>query len=504
MKTANQRRTPTEEYLHRQKNRRRLVLLAIVALLVLYVVVKYGRGGPITYQSDVEHFKYGSIGSDIENGMPIAILKVLPKVFPEYLPEGEKSPRDLTAFGFIQEPGHELPIGFSQRKRIIMLTGLNCGACHVGVVRDDPLVPGMPVVGMPANTVNLQAFFVFLFDCASDERFNGDVIVAALRERQRWLNPLDAIIYRQAIPQFRAALLLRQSQIGALFNANHPDFGPGRVDTFNPYKLIQFADYYRGRLLKPEEAIGTSDFPSIWNQAIRRDLNLHWDGNNKSVRERNVSAAFGAGATRENIDLDAIVRIENWLLDHQPTRPQFLQVDTAARERGENVYRRKCYACHDVSGDRIGSVEPLAKIGTSEWRLNSFTDELAKLQRMYGEGFESWTMESFTKTNGYANAPLDGLWARAPYLHNGSVPTIWELLTPAAERSTEPFYRGHGVLDVENLGIRRDVKRAGGLPSFLFDVGLKGNGNQGHSGEAYGTELSDQEKRDLIEYLKTL
>jgi hypothetical protein len=66
------------------------------------------------------------------------------------------------------------------------------------------------------------------------------------------------------------------------------------VDTFNPYKAIQF-NWPLDRPPK-SELIGASDYPSLWNQAPREGMHLHWDGNNTSVDERNLSAALGARA----------------------------------------------------------------------------------------------------------------------------------------------------------------------------------------------------------------
>ncbi len=66
-----------------------------------------------------------------------------------------------------------------------------------------------------------------------------------------------------------------------------------------------------------------------------------------------------------------------------------------------------------------------------------------------GEG-KPWRFNHFRKTNGYANMPLDGLWLRAPYLHNGSVPTLRALLFP--EERPAVFYRGYDVYDWTNVG----------------------------------------------------
>ena len=85
--------------------------------------------------------------------------------------------------------------------------------------------------------------------------------------------------------------ILERAKQNAWFN-DRPLQGPGRVDTFNPYKRIFNFD------LKADKSVGTADLPPLFNQRIRQGMWLHWDGNNNPVEERNKSAAIGAGATR--------------------------------------------------------------------------------------------------------------------------------------------------------------------------------------------------------------
>jgi hypothetical protein len=98
----------------------------------------------------------------------------------------------------------------------------------------------------------------------------------------------------------------------------------------------------------------------------------------------------------------------------------------------------------------------------------------------------------------YKARPLDGIWATAPYLHNGSVPNLYQLLLPSTERATT-FQVGSRVFDPVNVGFVSDEG------PFRFDTLLKGNSNKGHEGSRYGTDkLSDKERWELVEYLKTL
>ena len=68
--------------------------------------------------------------------------------------------------------------------------------------------------------------------------------------------------------------------------------------------------------LPAEELNGSSDYPSIWMQRPREGMNLHWDGNNSSVSERNLSAALGAGVTPVTVDHASLARVRNWLGEH--------------------------------------------------------------------------------------------------------------------------------------------------------------------------------------------
>ncbi|MGD8570606.1 MAG: di-heme-cytochrome C peroxidase, partial [Gammaproteobacteria bacterium] len=96
----------------------------------------------------------------------------------------------------------------------------------------------------------------------------------------------------------------------------------------------------------------------------------------------------------------------------------------------------------------------------------------------------------------YRATPLEGVWATAPYLHNGSVQNLYELLLPATERQ-RAFYVGSRRFDTEKVGFESEDRHK----AFLLDTTLPGNSNFGHE---YGITLSEEEKMDLIEFLKTL
>ena len=173
--------------------------------------------------------------------------------------------------------------------------------------------------------------------------------------------------------------------------------------------------------------------------------------------------------------------------------------------RGEPLYQQHCQDCHAdhrfrdgvVSGSRVGTVVPIAAIGTDRHRLDSYTVTFAMNQ--YGLYPDSaYRFSHFRKTDGYANHPLDGIWLRGPFLHNGAVPTLRDLLEPP-ERRPKVFYRGYDVYDRTKVGFVSDVPGANGQTFFRYDTSVPGNSNGGH---IYGTTLSDADKSAIVEYMK--
>lgn len=536
----------------------------VVAVLAggIYVAARLADDQPVAFDDVEAHFKYGSTGgergwkSQFGFGIPYWMWVALPELFPEYLPDG-KAGRGYAALGLLYEPGRDprfdLPIGLSMRRvQGIDRVYFTCAVCHAGSVRTAPDAPPMIVPGMPANTVNFGGLAQFLKRAAADERFEASHVlpaidaVAALRRREYTgtavyrpaeFGRIDTLLFRQVgVAMMRATL---GELMGKLSFVDFTTWGPGRVDTFGPPKALLG---FRMDTAPAHEKVGVSDFPSVWNQRARKGMSLHWDGNNCSVDERNLSAAYGTGATPATLDRPSLFRIANYLWD-TAVPPPFPpgRIDQALVPAGARVYREYCWTCHGEGaspfravgdGSRVGQVTPIADIGTDPARLDSYTRELAMSQNTLYAGFPADEdgcrayVESacrpdqdeaeylalrdrcypsrfahFRKTGGYANQPLDGLWLRAPYLHNGSVPSLRALLEPSYLRPAQ-FQIGYDVYDFEHVGF---VSAGPGAEreGWTLDTRRPGNGNAGHEGAAFGTLLADHLKDALVEYLKT-
>src|SRR5262249_48947731 len=113
-------------------------------------------------------------------------------------------------------------------------------------------------------------------------------------------------------------------------------------------------------------------------------------------------------------------------------------------------------------------------------------------------------------TVGYQAPPLDGIWATAPYFHNGSVPTVAGGLNSKTRPKifTRSFRTDKDAYDAVNLGWKVQVLERGPdekLPALerrkVYDTTQPGRGNGGHT---FGDDLTEEQRRAVIEYLKTL
>jgi cytochrome c peroxidase len=324
----------------------------------------------------------------------------------------------------------------------------------------------------------------------------------------------------------------------------HPETVPGfgRADAFGTARALLFGKENAQPLTSP------SSFPYIWN--MPSTAWFHWPSNTNSVMQRNIGEALGLGASADSrtgestIDFYGLHMLEQ--LAYKTRAPKWPEdvlgkIDQAKADRGEQIYKDNCTRCHDsgkpdaVDPNVINyTLIPLQVVGTDDneaknWTVPVTVDgksvefgaaQKVVLDAIFTKGKEklkktrpdldvdkidwesgrknppAWRVayaNPTTKTLGYPTKPLAGIWATAPYLHNGSVPTLADMLTPPADRP-KTFMVGSREYDAKKLGYRADQ-------GWVFDTTLKGNSNQGHP---FGTTLKPEEKEDLMEFLKRL
>ncbi len=320
--------------------------------------------------------------------------------------------------------------------------------------------------------------------------------------------PQRATSISDALEHFAETVRLLKARVDFLLglatsNVAHTPPGFGRVDAFGSA---------RNRFFPTDKKPTTApiSYPHLWG--LKRLAWLHLDANTTSVLERNAGQAIGVCGLFDPDTFDSTLKVDNIqaleelaLKITPPAWPaKFGKIDKEQAARGKALFEKHCLKCHRPDED--GSVLP-DDVGTDRTRAENFAQDadgkkfdealsaaLKKLVRQAGGTTPDEKLWRLTRK--YPNRPLTAIWATAPYLHNNSVPTLYDLLLPASKRPTR-FPVGHREYDPKKLGYSDQA----GTPSFPFDTKATGNGNGGHE---YGTDMSDEQRRDLLEYLKTL
>jgi hypothetical protein len=475
----------------------KIFLLIVVLLVVAGGIIGWQKffreePQPAWVMSTPEmRFKYGSIGAEYDAGIPYWIFYVLPRMFPEKLP----GPGGYAALGVAWEQGQELPIGFTKKVIGFPRVANNCASCHTASYRMSANSNPIFVPTGPNHTLNLEAFFRFVVDCAKDPRFNADDILSEIGLVYK-LPLLDKLIYRFIlIPITKKRLLEREKQFAWIYRKDFPEWGRGRDDAMNLTKYFILE-------VPVDNSIGPTDMPSIWNlkkYKPEQGMLMNLAGDSYDAHSVIIDSALGLlGAPPHNKQdfMEQVAWLEKYLSELPAPKYSF-PIDQDKARTGKAVFDQNCASCH--ASDRTGKRVPVEEVGTDRERLGTGSKQAAidSNKKVRSFGIERRGLVE-NEPSGYIAAFLDGIWLRAPYLHNGSVPTLRDLLKPVAERP-QVFYRGHDVYDPVNVGFITDgeAERVG----TKFDVRERASSNRGHE---YGTQLSADEKSALIEYLKTL
>jgi hypothetical protein len=205
--------------------------------------------------------------------------------------------------------------------------------------------------------------------------------------------------------------------------------------------------------------------------------------------------------------------VRAYLLSLEPPKYPF-PIDAPLAKKGQEVFEATCSRCHGTYGEKWtypNRVVPLKEIGTDPKRWEGLTKKLADYYN------QSWFAHEKGDdgyqgivSDGYQAPPLDGLWATAPYFHNGAAPTVYHVLNSKARPKvfTRSYRTDDADYDREKLGWKVKVLDGPADPKLppierrkVYDTTQPGRGNGGHT---FGDKLSDDERRAVIEYLKTL
>lgn len=362
-------------------------------------------------------------------------------------------------------PNDGLPMGFRKAPRLLNTgIGIDCMLCHAGSIN------GKSYVGLGNSTLDIQAIF--------EELSRADGMTGKM--------------------PFTYTNVRGTTEAGG--------FGVYLLGFRNPDLSL------RG----PRKELGLhddlcEDVPAWWLMKKKKTIYHTGATDSRSVRTLMQFMMHPLTTPKDFEKHEPAFRdISQYLTNMEPPKyPSALDKDKAAK--GEVVFKQSCAKCHGTYGEKWtypNKVIPLSEIGTDGNRHRG-------IEEAYGKEYsESWfgkeqPAKPIRMTDGYQAPPLDGIWATAPYFHNGSVPTLDGVLNTKArpKRFTRSYKTTEDAYDKVKVGWKvtevREVDPK--LPAIeqrkIYDTSRPGRANTGHT---YGDELTDEERAQVIEYLKTL
>ena len=259
----------------------------------------------------------------------------------------------------------------------------------------------------------------------------------------------------------------------------------------------------------PEKPLPVS-VPPWWNMRKKHASFYNAEGRGDQVRFMMLASTTCTDSVEEAAAIDAwFTDVRAYLLTLEPP-PYPYEVDRPLAGKGEKLFKRNCKRCHGTYGEDEGypnKVIALEDIGTDPELARASFEDADRFIRWFSASFYG-ELSRVEPALGYIAPPLDGVWATAPYLHNGSVPTVAALLDSTSRPRYWRFAAEEPDYDRETLGWAFDPVDHGKEGAMgwdernrIYDTTLPGYSNQGHD---FGDELSPMERLALLEYLKTL
>ena len=416
----------------------------------------------------------------------------------------------------------------------VELEGANvgCVACHSGVLYDGDGRPTREVwVGLPNTSLNLQAYGVAVFEALRHIQGREEELEGALRTLFPEVTEAEwSTIEDHGLPAVRERFAgeWRDRTTPFPFVNGSAGLTNGVGSLKNLVGLVDEDDI--------ESEVGFTSIPDLGGTLLRSSL--LYDGTYVAAGRPRFVPMDVRDVTDDHVDglADVVTFFIVPTLGVEPDRAragydgvrlfmEFLRelrsppfpgrLDRARANRGRGVYDRDCARCHGSYSPGVDDVElvrfpnrlvPQDSMGTDPRRWQAVSEDF--VQRVAETAYGPYL--DVARTGGYVAPPLTAVWATAPYLHNGSVPTLWHLLNPT--RRPARFMVGGHRLDFDLVGIAGSLDGEGryadgegytpwSVPA-LYDTRRPGMSATGH--ERQFAHLSEEEKLALMEFLKVL
>lgn len=437
-----------------------------------------------------------------------------------------------------------LPIGFTKTENEWQgqnYLGMTCSACHSGVLIHDN--QALMIQGAPTH---------------ADFQSMSEALSASLTTAYEDQDAFDSLASRMGVTDENDKQALRQRVENAAIRLSGRielmqtplRYGFGRLDAVGEiYNSVTVANLQEPKNISPPSA--PVSYPFIWGTG-QSDV-VQWTGFAPNyvpggMLVRNVGEVLGVFGIIEvedekkftlgyksTVNVENLGTLESWVNTLEPPAwptGVFGPIDVDSVAKGAAIYKAECAECHEVvtpfqtykakliKGSEVGTdlaamnttLETVKTVDNSD-PDNPTVKDTPKLEILVKQsvgailnqpkaaieaGAAEDIPDQFAKAGSdtYKARPLNAIWATPPYLHNGSVPTLHDLLLPVDQRPTS-FAVGGWDFDPVKVGLLPYT----GADAFTIDTTLPGNLNTGHT---YGTQLSEDDRMALIAYLKTL
>ena len=457
-----------------------------------------------------------------------------------------------------------LPIGFAVAPRESPVkghVGLTCPACHTGQISFKGNVVRFDGGSANFDITNFLGEFYRSLAITAKDKSRWDKFVTRVQK----IEDISELELRKKVEKSLQDIAWA-NQATANAPGKYTEPGPGRADALNRIgnyifgqRLLVASNYLKGD--------SPANYPPLWD--IWKFNWVHYNSSFSQPMARNILQVLGNNGTTNFIDSEGnpVKGEDRWKTSvdfvgaskmeagirklSAPKWPESVLgvIDSTKAKKGKVLFEKNCSSCHasypvrapeNVKAKLAVVTVPLDVIGTDPAHAKTYYDRRYDLAKLTGKsdpvsGSDGLTfginsiksygydqlkldkqkreeMDGFGRENkirallAYKARTLDGIWATPPYLHNGSVPNIYELLSPSSERSKQ-FWMGSYEYDPVKLGY---LSNKGGGNYFLLDTNLPGNLNHGHEfndgkGKGIiGRKLSHNERLELIEYLKVI
>ena len=460
-----------------------------------------------------------------------AIYRQFGFVYPSHVgnwPAADSQPRFDRPLGMV---GHTVS-GPLPVIRIDAVT-LGCATCHAGLkYGSNGRVTDTAWVGLPNTSINLEGYTQAVYEALKIAVAAGDGFRGRVREIFPEISNTERFTLRYFLMPKVAGRLREYASAGDV-PLPFSNGGPGRTNGVASLKHMIGAP---AGIVAGHADVGFTSIPDLSSRGLRSSLlydgvyapigaarfeprvvgepdSTHVSALAEIVAFFTVST-MGVTPDAGEKAIGAIGPSVRWIATRYSAPPFPGAIDTSRARAGEAVFANRCSRCHGTYTEGTprklvaypNQHVPQEQMGTdsSRWAMidTMITSRLAA--NAYGRHMTA------EHTGGYVAPILSGLWASAPYLHNGSVPTLWQFLTPE-ERPSQFMVGGH-ALDFSAMGIA-GARDSNGVyrydPGYtpwstpeLYDTRKAGLSNRGHERQVAG--LTDVQKHSLIEYLKTL